>query len=173
MTHELESTNWQDYASTWVTRIRALQRDGKLDEAAKQVAAFAAWKDPGTNGRHPLYITLVQSDQAAAEGKSADALAGYAQAMASAERLGVPEDIVVVGDAYVGALIANGHVDQASAIAGRMAQWADKDMRVAWAQAAIYNALHQPDASRLALERARQLAGDRPLPPLAVPAVAH
>jgi len=173
MTPDLERTNWQDYAGAWVTRIRALQRDRKLDEAAKQVAAFTAWKDPGTNGRHPLYVTLVQSDQAAADGKSADALAGYAQAMASAERLGVPEDIVVVGEAYVAALIANGQVDQASAIAGRMAQWADKDMRVAWAQAAIYNALHQPDASRLALEGARELAGDRPLPPLIAPAVAH
>ena len=175
MTHELESTNWQDYAGAWVTRIRALQRDRKLDEAAKQVAAFTAWKDPGTNGRHPLYVTLVQSDQAAAEGKTADALSGYAQAMASAERLGVPEDIVVVGEAYVTALIENGHVDQASAIIGRMAQWADKDMRVAWAQAAVYNALHQPDASRLALEGARQLAGERSLAALTVPRpdVAH
>jgi hypothetical protein len=109
---------------------------------------------------------LVQADQADAEGDKAAALRHYADAMANAERLGIPEDIVVIAESYVVCLLDAGQVDQASAIAGRVAPWADKDMRAAWIQAAVYQALRKPDASRLAFERARQLAGERRLPEL-------
>jgi DNA-binding winged helix-turn-helix (wHTH) protein len=166
MTPALQSTNWQDYAGAWLTRIRGLQRGRQLEAAAQQVGGFVQWAATTMNGRQQMYALLVQADQADAEGDKAAALRHYADAMANAERLGIPEDIVVIAESYVVCLLDAGQVDQASAIAGRVAPWADKDMRAAWIQAAVYQALRKPDASRLAFERARQLAGERRLPEL-------
>jgi DNA-binding winged helix-turn-helix (wHTH) protein/tetratricopeptide (TPR) repeat protein len=166
MTPVLQSTNWQDYAGAWLTRIRGLQRSGQVEAAGRQVASFGTWAASTSNGRQRLYALLAQGDQAKAEGNDIVALQRYAGAMENAERQGIPEDVVVVGESYAAALLASGQIDQASAIAGRLAQWGDKDMRAAWVQAAVYNALHKPDASRSALERARQLAGERHLPAL-------
>lgn len=166
MTPVLQTTNWQDYAGAWLTRIRALQRSGQVEAAGRQVTSFGAWATSTSNGRQRLYALLAQGDQAKAEGNAIVALQRYAGAMDNAERLGIPEDVVVVGESYATTLLNAGQIDQASAIAGRLAQWADKDMRAAWVQAAVYNALRKPDASRSALERARQLAGERHLPAL-------
>ncbi|MEP7043169.1 MAG: winged helix-turn-helix domain-containing protein [Dokdonella sp.] len=166
MTPALQSTNWQDYAGAWLTRIRGLQRGRQLEAAAQQVGGFVRWAASTTNGRQQMYALLVQADQADAEGNKALALQHYVDAMSSAERLGIPEDIVIVAESYAVCLLDAGQVDQASAIAGRVAAWAGKDMRAAWIQAAVYQALRKPDASRQALERARQLAGERRLPEL-------
>jgi Flp pilus assembly protein TadD len=84
--------------------------------------------------------------------------------MARAERQGIPEDIVVVGETYARALVDAGEIDQASAIAGRLAPWSDQDMRAAATQALVYAALHKNDAAREALARAHALAGERVLP---------
>ncbi len=166
MTPALQSTNWQDYAGAWLTRIRGLQRSRQFEAAAQQVGRFVQWAGAKMNGRQQMYALLVQAEQADAEGNKTAALQHYVDAMASAERLGIPEDIVVIAEPYVVCLLGAGQVDQASAIAGRVAPWAEKDMRAAWIQAAVYQALHKPDASRLAFERARQLAGERRLPEL-------
>jgi len=166
MTPALQSTNWQDYAGAWLTRIRGLQRNHQLEAAAQQVDGFVRWAGTTMNGRQQMYALLVQADQADAEGNKAVALQHYVEAMANAERLGIPEDIVIVAESYAMCLLDAGQVDQASAIAGRVAPWADKDMRAAWIQAAVYQALRKPDASRRAFERARQLAGERRLPEL-------
>lgn len=164
LTPALESSNWQDYVATWFTRVRALQRGGQIAQAGDEVKRLRRWAETSPGDRRLLYVVLAEADQARAEGKSAVALARYADAMARAERLGVPEDIVIVGEPHVEALIEAGQIDQASAISGRLAQWADKDMRAAWTQARVYQALRKSDAARDALERARALAGERVLP---------
>jgi len=168
----LQSTNAQDYAGAWLTRIRGLQRSGQVAAAARQVASFTAWADATPSGPQSIYPLLAQGDQAQAEGNASLAIERYAAAMDSADRLGIPDDIVLVGESYAAALLQAGQNDQASAIAGRLAPWQAQDMRAAWVQAALYQALRKPDAARAALEQARQLAGERSLPPLpaAVPA---
>jgi len=164
LTPALENTNWQDYASTWFTRVRALQRAGQLTEAASEIKRLRAWAERVPGERRMLYVTLADADQARAEHNDDAAIAGYADALARAERLGIPEDIVVVGEPYVEALVDAGQIDRASAISGRLAPWASKDMRAAFAQARVYESLHKADAARDALERARKLAGERLLP---------
>ncbi|MFI4970112.1 MAG: tetratricopeptide repeat protein [Lysobacterales bacterium] len=164
LTPVLENSNWQDYAAAWFTRVDALQRGGRVAEAAAEVKRLRSWAEASPGERRLLYAVLAEANQAKAEGSSEIALRRYADAMARAERLGIPEDIVVVGEPYVEALIEAGQIDQASAISGRLAQWAGKDMRAAWAQARVYQALGKTDASREALERARALAGERVLP---------
>jgi tetratricopeptide (TPR) repeat protein len=164
LTPVLENSNWQDYAAAWFTRVAALQRVGRVAEAAAEVKRLRSWAEASPGERRLLYAVLAEANQAKAEGSSEIALGRYADAMARAERLGIPEDIVVVGEPYVEALIEAGQIDQASAISGRLAPWAGKDMRAAWAQARVYQALGKTDASREALQRARALAGERVLP---------
>lgn len=164
LTPALESTNWQDYTSTWFTRVRALQRSGQLSAAAAEVGRLREWAQKLSGDRCLLYATLAQADQANAEGNRDAALRGYVEAMTRAERLGIPEDLVTVGESYVPALLAAGQVDQGSAVGGRLAQWADKDVRAAWVQAQVFLALGKSDAARTALARARQLGGERVLP---------
>jgi len=69
-----------------------------------------------------------------------------------------------VGESYAAALVEAGQVDQASAVAGRLAPWSARDMRAAATQALVYGALHRDNAARDALAQARSLAGERVLP---------
>jgi DNA-binding winged helix-turn-helix (wHTH) protein/tetratricopeptide (TPR) repeat protein len=163
LTSELEASNPQDYMSTWFTKIRGLQRSGQLADAAESVRRLRAWVDATPNDSRQLYAGLAEADQLRAERKGDAALQPYADAMARAERMGIPENLLVVGEPYVAALIDAGQIEQASAIAGRLARWSTQDMRAAWIQAQVYRALHKDDAARAALERARQLAGERSL----------
>ena len=89
--------------------------------------------------------------------------ADYAQAMAEATARAIPEEMVRVGLPYVRALLAAHRIDDAVSVNGRIAPWADRDMRAAWSAALVYTALGQAEAATNALERARQLAGERNL----------
>ena len=91
LTPELETTNWQDYAGTWSTLIRALQRGGQVAAAADEIARFRTWA--GKDDRRSLYVALADADQARLENRSAAAIQLYADAMAKAERLAIPEDM--------------------------------------------------------------------------------
>lgn len=165
LTPTLEHTNWQDYMSTWLTLCRALQRSGQIAQAASEVTRMRSWAENAPdNERRLLYVALSEADQAKAEGRADEALARYADAMARAERSGIPEDIVEVGEPYATLLIEAGQIDRASAVGGRLAPWSGKDMRAAWTQAQLYQALHKTDAARDALAHARALAGERTLP---------
>jgi DNA-binding winged helix-turn-helix (wHTH) protein/tetratricopeptide (TPR) repeat protein len=171
----LESTNWQDYASARLTYIVALQKSARVTQAGSEVKRLRNWAEASGGGdRRLFYVVLAEADQARAEGRIDDALSRYADAMRRAERQGIPEDIVIVGEPYVDALVDAGQIDQASAISGRLAPWSDKDMRAAWTQVRVYRALHKTDAARDALSRARALAGERALPDdAAAPANLH
>ena len=161
----LEETNWQDYASARLTYIVALQKSGRVGEAGAEVKRLRQWAETAGGGdRRLFYVVLADAGQAHAEGRIDDAFARYADAMARAQRQGIPEDIVVVGEAYARALVEAGEIDQASAIAGQLAPWSGKDLRAAWTQALVYRALHKDDAAREALARARAIAGERALP---------
>jgi tetratricopeptide (TPR) repeat protein len=165
LTPTLENTNWQDYMSTWLTLSRALQRSGQISKAAGEIKRMRNWAENAPGNERPLlYVVLSEADQAKAEGHADEALTHYADAMARAERSGIPEDIVEVGEPYAALLIETGQIDRASAVGGRLAQWSGKDMRAAWTQAQLYQALRKTDAARDALARARTLAGERAMP---------
>lgn len=169
LTPALENSNRQDYASAWFTRVRALQRDGQIAAAAAEVKRLRNWADMTVDDRRSLYVALAEADQARAEGNREQAVQRYAGAMSQAERLGIPEDIVVVGESYAEILLDTGMLDQASAVSGRLAPWAGKDMRVAGTQARLYQALGRSDAADKALALARQLAGERVLVAVGAP----
>lgn len=166
LTPALERGNRLSHASTWLIRTRALQRSGRVTEAAEDVRQMRAWADRQVQDWRLVFVILAEAEQAVAEGRLEASLLIYAQAMEMAESVGIPENLVMVGESWVGALLDSGRIEQASAISGRLAQWADSDMRVALTRARVYRALGQPVAAENAFARARQLAGERSIPDL-------
>lgn len=159
-----ENANRLTTVTTRLTRIRALLRLGRVAEAAAEVHTLQAQAVQTPDDWRVLFIRLAEAEQAAAEGRRDEALAAYADAMAQAEATGVPENLVVVGESYVPALLAAGQRDKAGAIAGRLAPWAGQDLRAALIQVAVHRALGDEASASRALRQARSLAGERLLP---------
>lgn len=164
-----ENANRLTTVTTRLTRIRALLRLGRVAEAAAEVRTLQAQALQTPDDWRVLFIRLAEAEQAAAEGRRDEALAAYATAMSQAEATGVPENLVVVGESYVPALLAAGQRDKAGAIAGRLAPWAAQDLRAALIQVAVHRALGDEASAGRALRQARSLAGERLLPPEIVP----
>jgi hypothetical protein len=114
------------------------------------------------------FATLAQAELQWA-GQREAALAGYEHALAQAEQAGVPADIVEVAVSWGNALIEAGSTERASVVVGRVQRWADTDFPSSLVQARLYRALGQEEAWRTALQRARRLAGERPIPPSVEP----
>ena len=159
----LEARNRADYLAAWVLRAAALQRAGEIARARDEVERLGDWIEAGPAGFGRSELLLAQAGQAAAEGDAPLALQRYALALDAATARGVPEDIVAVALPYVRALIAAQRVDDAAAVNGRIARWAERDLRAAWSQALVYSALEQPEPAAKALEGAQALAGERSL----------
>jgi DNA-binding winged helix-turn-helix (wHTH) protein/tetratricopeptide (TPR) repeat protein len=152
------------YAEIWRVLIRALQRSGRTAEAESELARFRAWASSVPDDIASIDVALATAEQAWSAGRHDDALQGYAQVMALAERWGVPDLLVDVGQSYVVALLDSGKLDEASAVSGRIAPWAEHDLRAAWVQAAMYRALGQTEAWSETNQRAQRLAGERAMP---------
>jgi len=164
LTTTLESTNDQDYFGVWFTRVRALQNLGDAAGAAAESSGLKQWAAKTPNDRRALYLRLLEAEQDLIEGRTEASLAGFADALARAERAGIPEDILATASPYANVLVDAGKIDEASALAGRVAPWSERDMRSALIEARVYEAMHNPEAADRALRRARELAGERAVP---------
>ena len=107
---------------------------------------------------------LADAEHAWAQTRRDAALQSFASAMQEADRLAIPEEQVAAAAPYIAALIEIGHIEEAQSISGRVAPWADRDLRAAWSKVLLFRALGRPDAERDALAAARRLAGDGILP---------
>src|SRR5690606_27297492 len=92
------------------------------------------------------------------------AAAWFRFAAASADRRGVPAEIVAVVEAQAPRLLASGNRDAAAALIGRVASWASRDFDCAMLQLRLYHALGQREAWFDALRQAQALAGEREIP---------
>ncbi len=163
LTPALETANEQDYFGAWATRVRAMQAAGDAAGAAAESARLAAWLARSPNDRRALLSVLLDARQALLEGRADAALDGFADALARAERSAIPEDILAVATPYATALLEAGRIEDASALAGRVAPWADRDLRSALIAARTHEAMRQSEAAGRSLQRARELAGERPI----------
>lgn len=154
----------QAYADIALIRLRALRCSGRDAEAGRAAAELEAWGRGGIASQAQTQLALAQAEQARAEGGHAQALADFAEAMQRAGEREVPDLEVEVSQSYLCTLLALGRLDEAAAVSGRIAPWADRDLRSAWAQALTYRVLGRSEAWTAAAERARSLAGERPLP---------
>ena len=167
MTPVLETAVASSYATIWRTLARGLQCNGQTVAASEQVMRLRAWsKDIADEGVR-IEVLLAEADQASAEGAFDDALRHYGEAMALANRRAIPDEMVAVAFPYVQSLIRAGRVNEAASVNGRIAAFADRDVRAATAEALVYAALNKTAAADVARERARRLAGERALPELA------
>lgn len=152
----------RDVEPALYTRMQALQghallRDGRTQEAAvvsqalRAAAAGDAWAG--------MYASLAEAAQAEAGGRRGAALEQYAAALQAAERFDVPEDLVAVSAPFVRALVEASQLDTARTVAGRIARWADRDLRAAIAQSQLFHALGEDDAARKADEVVARLSG--------------
>jgi tetratricopeptide (TPR) repeat protein len=161
LTPILEGMNEQDYFGAWLTRIRALQSRGDVAGAAAEAARLKQWVAKSPNDRRALYLRLLDARQALLEGRTEASLADFADALARAERSGIPEDILATASPYTQALLDAGKIDEASALAGRVAAWSERDLRAALIESRVYDAMRNQDAAQRALRRAHELAGER------------
>lgn len=76
----------------------------------------------------------------------------------------VPQDIAGVVCSWGAALIARGDLVEATPVVGQIAQFTERHFPSASLQARFYQELGQAESARHALARARELAGERPLP---------
>jgi len=160
-----EGSPWNDVrAEAWLTLIRALRSQGRDDDAAREVQRFDAWARERTD--HPVRILagLALAEQAWSERRRDAAAAAYTAALALAEQSAVPADVASVGVSWGTTLIAEGDLEAAGPVVGRVARWAGTDFACAVLQANLYRALGQSAAWEAALAQARALAGERAIP---------
>ena len=152
------------YARTLRLGARSARKSGDAAGAAAMAARLREFAKTANDDEITLDAALADAAEAAAADRRDAALQGYAAAFERAGKLNVPEDLVAAGAPYVEALIDASHLDDARAIAGRLAPWTDRDLRAAWTQVRLYRALDRPDAERTAFAAATRLAGDGALP---------
>ncbi len=152
------------YAKTLLLGASVSRQRGDAVHATELAARLHEEAATAADEAVAVVAAIGDAEQAAAEGRRDAALQGFAAALQRAEKLNVPDAIVAVGAPYIDALIAASHLDEARAVAGRLAPFADRDLRAAWAQVRLYRALDRPDAEQKALASATRLAGDGALP---------
>jgi DNA-binding winged helix-turn-helix (wHTH) protein/tetratricopeptide (TPR) repeat protein len=97
-------------------------------------------------------------------GDTARARRWFRFAMTSADRRGVPAEIVAVAEAYAPILLAADEHEQAVAVIGRVAPWASRDFDCALLQLRLFHQLDSREAWFNALQQAQSLAGERVIP---------
>jgi DNA-binding winged helix-turn-helix (wHTH) protein/tetratricopeptide (TPR) repeat protein len=115
---------------------------------------------------------LAAAEWAAREGRESEADSDFLAAAARADATTSPDNIVQVAASYARWLLARGRTEDATAQAGRIALWSDRDFDSALLQVVVFHASMQTTAWAKSLKQAQALAGERQIPSelLAVPA---
>jgi DNA-binding winged helix-turn-helix (wHTH) protein/tetratricopeptide (TPR) repeat protein len=153
-----------DRAPLVLIRQRALLALGDTDAAralldrTRDVPADASDR-PGT-----VADAIAMAEWLAHEGDADRAGRWYRHAAASADRRGVPSEIVAVAEAYAPVLLAAGHREEAATIVGRVASWSAHDFDCALLQLRLFHALDEREPWFNALRQTQSLAGEREIP---------
>ncbi len=143
-----------------LVRQRALiaDRGARADLAAEP----SATADGTREGSAMLAVAAAERDLHLQRPDAAER--AYRTALEAAEAAGAPIEIAGVATSYAAWLIAAGRLDEASALAGRVAAWAGRDFDCALLQVSVYRARGHRQAWVDALRQARALAGERTIP---------
>ena len=143
-------------------RRHAQEHPGADAELLLAIAAVAAGdtqlREPAKPDEAP---PLARALRAQLRGDGDAALAAYIDALAAADRDGTPDLRVEVSRFYLPQLIARRELDRASAVAGDIAPYADRDFRAARTLAQLYRALDDQALLAQANARVKALAGER------------
>jgi uncharacterized protein HemY len=108
---------------------------------------------------------LAMAEWAQQVGDAAQAARWFRFAAATADRRGVPAEIVAVALAQAPRLLDAGARGAAAASIGRVASWAAHDFDCALLQLRLFHALGQREPWFNALRQAQRLAGEREIAP--------
>lgn len=164
---------WPDaHAEAWLTLLRAHVRLGQAEAAARTAADAEAWSIGLTSPVALARMDILRAEYADFAGDSKAARAAFDRALAQVRTLAIPAETLRVAGAFAEWLIRQGDLRRASTVVGHVADWANRHYDAALLQVRLYHALGESAAWRLAMERARTLAGEREIPPelLAAPA---
>lgn len=153
-----------DRAPLLLIQQRALLALGATDEAAALLDRSRAV--PASPGEQPGIVAeaIAMAEWMQQRGDAATAARWFGYAGASADRRGVPAEIVAVAQAYAPVLLDSGASGRAATVVGRVAPWASRDFDCALLQLRLFHALDQHDAWFNALRLAQGLAGEREIP---------
>jgi DNA-binding winged helix-turn-helix (wHTH) protein/tetratricopeptide (TPR) repeat protein len=150
LTRDLERADVLVFLQTWQLSLAGLQRSGRIDLAKSETSAYVAWLEAFPVDRSAALARFAEAEQARAEGRTHEAIAGYATAFARAERLGLPKDIVSIGSRYVDLLMDTNRADEAAAVLGRLTPWSQRDSAVSQLQRRIAESVRATVSSEAA-----------------------
>ena len=153
-----------DRAAVVLVRQRALLALGEIDPARALLDRSRSAPEEAAEQPGRVAEALAMAEWHVHEHDPSAAAAWFRFAAASADRRGVPAEIVAVVEAQAPRLLASGNRDAAAALIGRVASWASRDFDCAMLQLRLYHALGQREAWFDALRQAQALAGEREIP---------
>ena len=155
-------TDDSERAGIELLRQRALLATGAMpSDAAAPTSRNAA---QGAAADIAVASVVASAEWAAHRQHDDEAEREFRRARELAEATGVPADIALVARAYAPWLLARHRLDEASAVAGRVAPWANRDFDCALLLLEVLHAQGQRNAWVAALRQAQALAGERAIP---------
>lgn len=159
-----EPAMYGEAAQAWRLLLRAQIKLGRAEQASQTIQAAAEWR-VGIGDRTDVQtnMALMKAEYAAFVGDRATASESFEEALRLADQQSLPSSLVRVVGSYAEWLIEQGDLDRAGLLAGRVSIWADRSYGAALVQLRLYHAMGEAGGWRLALDRARTLAGERPI----------
>jgi tetratricopeptide (TPR) repeat protein len=153
-----------DRAPLVLIRQRALLALGEKDGARALLDRARDVPEEPSSLPGSVADALAMAEWSLAESDAARAERWFRYAAASADRRGVPAEIVGVAVAYAPVLLAGGRAEEAATLIGRVASWSGRDFDCALLQLRLFHALDQREPWFNALRQAQALAGEREIP---------
>lgn len=165
--HDWEPALYGENAHAWLLLLRAQIALGQARKAAQVLQDASDWSSANTGDRVEVnaILALMRGEYAAFTGDSGAAVLNFEEALNLADQTRSASRLVWAVRPYTEWLIAQGDLERAGIVAGRISALADRSYDAALVQLRLYHAMGEPSGWRPALERARALAGEREIPP--------
>ncbi len=111
-------------ASTWLLAIQALRSMHRNDEAIVEVARLVAFAKGSDIPDVRVFARLAEAESAWSERRRDEAMRLHDDALRQANATGIPATVADVAVSYGNALIDDGDLAGAAAVAGQVARWA-------------------------------------------------
>ena len=145
--------------ASWLV-VDAASRNGHVEHAERVLARLRAARPAPEDGSRAMVLRLAQARILQAR-NDPGAAAAFAAAQALVDDEGLPDSVITVATAWLPHLLAAHDVERASALAGRLLAYADRDYRAARAAMLIYRALERRTLAADSEAKMRRLAGER------------
>ena len=153
-----------DRATVVLIRQRALLALGETAAAASLLDRTRDAPSAGSDEPGSVADAIAQAEWARTTRDVARSEAWFRHAMASADRRGVPAEIVAVVQSRAPALLVAGENEKAATLIGRVASWGERDFDCALLELRLFHALDAREPWFNALRQAQSLAGEREIP---------